>query len=77
MKVFVVATRNPNKPAEDFAPLMDPEADYALKLIAEGKLNLGIGNNKSLEIEQMKLKNFRNNIIIGLFGIVIISLLVF
>ena len=36
MKVFVVATRNPNKPAEDFAPLMDPEADYALKLYKEG-----------------------------------------
>jgi ubiquinone biosynthesis protein len=60
----------------DFPGLMD-RADYALKLMAEGKLNLGIGNNKSLEIEQMKLKNFRNNIIIGFFGIVIISLLVF
>ena len=36
MKVFVIATRNPNKPAEDFAPLMDPEADYALKLYKDG-----------------------------------------
>jgi ubiquinone biosynthesis protein len=60
----------------DFPGLMD-RADYALRLMAEGKLNLGINNNKSLEIEQMKLKNFRNNIIIGFFGIVIISLLVF
>ena len=60
----------------DFPGLMD-RADYALKLMAEGKFNLGIGNNKSLEIEQMKLKNFRNNIIIGFFGIVIIFLLVF
>ena len=60
----------------NFPNLMD-RADYALKLMAEGKLNLGIGNNKNLEIEQMKLKNFKNNIIIGLFGIVIISLLVF
>ena len=60
----------------NFPELMD-RADYALKLVAEGKLNLGIGNNKSLEIEQMKLKNFRNNIIISFFGIVIISLLVF
>ena len=60
----------------DFPGLMD-RADYALKLMAEGKLNLGFGNNKNLEIEQMKLKNFRNNIIIGFFGIVIISLLVF
>ena len=39
-------------------------ADYALKLMAEGKLNLSIANNKNLEIEQMKLKNFKNNIII-------------
>ena len=60
----------------DFPGLMD-RADYALKLMAEGKLNLGIGNNKNLEIEQMKLKNFRNNIIIGFFGVVIIFLLVF
>tara|TARA_X000001036_G_scaffold426435_1_gene453838 strand:+ start:1183 stop:2748 length:1566 start_codon:yes stop_codon:yes gene_type:complete len=60
----------------DFPDLMD-RADYALKLMAEGKLNLGINNNKNLEIEQMKLKNFRNNIIISFFGIVILSLLVF
>ena len=59
----------------NFPDLMD-RADYALKLMAEGKLSLGI-NNKSLEIEQIKLKNFRNNIIIGFFGVVIISLLVF
>ena len=52
-------------------------ADYALRLMAEGKLNLGMNNNKGLEIEQMKLKNFRNNIIISFFGIVIIFLLVF
>ena len=36
MKIFVVATRNQEKPAEDFAPLMDPEADFALKLYKEG-----------------------------------------
>ena len=36
MKVFVVATRNEDRPAEDFAPLMDEEADYALKLYKEG-----------------------------------------
>ena len=35
MKIFVVATRNEDRPAEDFAPLMDPEADYALKLYKE------------------------------------------
>ena len=36
MKIFVVASRNENRPAEDFAPLMDPEADYALILYKEG-----------------------------------------
>ena len=59
----------------DFPGLMD-KAEYALKLVAEGKLNLGI-NNKNLEMEQMKLKNFRNNVVISLFGIVIVFLLVF
>ena len=59
----------------DFPGLMD-RADYALKLMTEGKLNLGI-NNKNLEMEHMKLKNFRNNIIISFFGIVIVLLLVF
>ena len=52
------------------------KAEYALKLVAEGKLNLGI-NKKNLEIEQMKLKNFRNNVVISFFGIVIVVLLVF
>ena len=56
--------------------LMD-RADYALKLMADGKLNLAIGTNKNLEMEQMKLKNFRNNIVISFFGIVIVFLLVF
>tara|TARA_Y100000591_G_scaffold304550_1_gene301306 strand:- start:7106 stop:8671 length:1566 start_codon:yes stop_codon:yes gene_type:complete len=60
----------------DLPNLMD-RADYALKLMAEGKLNLTIGNNKNLEIEQMKLKNFRNNVVISFFGIVIVFLLVF
>jgi len=59
----------------DFPGFMD-KAEYALKLVAEGKLNLGI-NNKNLEMEQMKLKNFRNNVVISFFGIVIVFLLVF
>ena len=50
----------------DLPELMD-RADYALQLMAQGKLSLGVGNNKSLEMEQMRLKNFRNNIIIGFF----------
>ena len=52
-------------------------ADYALKLMAEGKLNLSMSNNKNLEIEQMRLKNFRNNILMSFFGVVIVILLVF
>jgi len=59
----------------DFPGFMD-KAEYALKLVAEGKLNLGI-NNKNLEMEQMRLKNFRNNVVISFFGIVIVFLLVF
>ena len=60
----------------EFPDLMD-KASYALQLLAEGKLNLSQRTNKNLELEQMQLKNFRNNIIIGFFGIVIIILLVF
>ena len=59
----------------DFPELMD-KANYALKLMAEGKISVG-PNNKNLELEQMKIKNFRNNIIMSFFGIVIVMLLVF
>jgi hypothetical protein len=52
-------------------------ANYALQLIAEGKLNLGVNNKKGLEIEEMKLKGYRNNIIMSVLGIVIVILLVF
>ena len=52
-------------------------ADYALKLMADGKLNLAIGTNKNLELEQNEIKNFRNNIVISFFGVVIVFLLVF
>ena len=60
----------------DFPDLMD-KANYALQLMTEGKLNLGLRNNKNLEMERMRLKNFRNNLIISFFGIVIVILLVF
>ena len=60
----------------DFPNFMD-KANYALQLLAEGKLNLGLKNSKGLEIEEMKLKNLRNNIIISFLGIVIAVLLVF
>ena len=64
------------KRVPDLPKLMD-RADYALKLMAEGKLNLSMSNNKNLEIEQMRLKNFRNNILMSFFGVVIVILLVF
>jgi len=60
----------------DFPNFMD-KASYALQLLAEGKLNLGLKNNRGLEIEEMKLKNLKNNIIISFLGIVIAVLLVF
>ena len=60
----------------DFPNFMD-KANYALQLLAEGKLNLGLKNSKNLEIEQMRLKGLRNNIIISFLGIVIAVLLVF
>ena len=45
--------------------------------MADGNLNFAIGTNKNLELEQMKIKNFRNNMVIGFFGVVIVFLLVF
>ena len=60
----------------EFPMIMD-KANYALQLMAEGKLNISSGNNNKLELEQMNLKNFRNNLIIGFLGIVIFVLLVF
>ena len=60
----------------DFPDFMD-KANYALQLIAEGKLNLGMKPNKRLEIEEMKLKSLRNNIIISVLIVVIFILLVF
>ena len=60
----------------DFPNFMD-KANYALQLLAEGKLNLGLKNSRGLEVQEMKLKGLRNNIIIGFLGIVIAILLVF
>ena len=53
------------------------KANHALQLIAEGKLNLVNSNNSSLEIERLKLKSFRNNVLISILGIVILSFVVF
>ena len=60
----------------DFPNFMD-RANYALQLLAEGKLNLGLKKSKSLEVQEMRLKSLRNNIIISFLGIVIVVLLVF
>ena len=59
----------------DFPNFMD-RADYALQLIAEGKLNLDVSNNKNLDRTD-ELKNLRNNILITILGIVILMLIVF
>ena len=43
------------KRVPDLPNFMD-KANYALQLIAEGKLNLNVSNNKGLEMEKIKLK---------------------
>ena len=55
----------------DLPNFMD-KANYALQLIAEGKLNLANTSNASLEIERLRLKSFRNNILISILSIVIL-----
>ncbi len=60
----------------DLPDFMD-KANYALQLIAEGKLNISSNNNTSLEVEKLRLKSFRNNILISILSIVIISFVVF
>tara|TARA_B100001057_G_scaffold165460_1_gene166019 strand:- start:2623 stop:4188 length:1566 start_codon:yes stop_codon:yes gene_type:complete len=60
----------------DLPNFMD-KANHALQLIAEGKLNLTSSNNSSLEIEKLRIKSFRNNILISILGVVILSLVVF
>ena len=60
----------------DLPNFMD-KANNALQMIAEGKLNLGNSRSNSLELEKLRIKTFRNNIIITVLGVVIFSLLVF
>ena len=60
----------------DFPGLMD-RANYALQLMAEGKLNIGHKKQQKYRVRTNEVKNFRNNLIIGFFGIVIVILLVF
>ena len=60
----------------DLPKFMD-QANNALKLIAEGKLNIISPNDEAIIVEGLKIKNFRNNIIISLLGVVIVGLIVF
>tara|TARA_B100000700_G_scaffold148517_1_gene165340 strand:- start:3303 stop:4868 length:1566 start_codon:yes stop_codon:yes gene_type:complete len=60
----------------DLPNVMD-NANTALQMIAEGKLNLSSLNGKNFEIEELKLKNLRNNMIIIFLGIVIGVFIVF
>tara|TARA_Y200000002_G_scaffold382960_1_gene402254 strand:- start:3470 stop:5035 length:1566 start_codon:yes stop_codon:yes gene_type:complete len=60
----------------DLPEFMD-KANYALQLIAEGKLNLTNINNTSLEVEKLKIRSFRNNVLISILGVVILTLVVF
>ena len=52
-------------------------ANYALKMIAEGKINLNTGNHTQLELEKQKFKMFRNNFIILVLGSIILINLIF
>ena len=60
----------------DLPEFMD-KANYALQAISEGKFNINTKESLALESERIKLKNFRNNIVIGLLGVVILLLIVF
>ena len=66
LKKIIEAGKKKNKPYgdDDFTELAKNEFKRVFK-------------NKNLELEQMKIKNFRNNIVISFFGIVIVFLLVF
>ena len=43
------------------------KANYALQLIAEGKLNLVNQDHNSIEMEKLKIKSFRNNVTITFY----------
>ena len=53
------------------------KANYALQLIAEGKLNLVNQDHNSIEMEKLKIKSFRNNVTITFLSVVILGLIVF
>ncbi len=60
----------------DLPEVMD-KANIALQMLAEGKLNLYVDENKNIRFEELKMKNMRNNIIIIFLGVVIALFMVF
>ena len=60
----------------DLPDVMD-NARITLQMIAEGKLNLNTLRGNNFEIEELKLKNLRNSIIIIFLGIIIGMFIVF
>ena len=60
----------------DLPDVMD-KANIALQMLAEGKLNLYSVEGKNLELEELKMKNMRNNMIIIFLGIVLGFFIVF
>ena len=60
----------------DLPNVMD-NANTTLQMIAEGKLNLNALNTKNFEVEELKMKNLRNNVVIVFLGIVIGAFIVF
>ena len=60
----------------DLPDVMD-KANIALQMLAEGKLNIYTSSGKNIELEELKMKNERNNIIIIILGIVIGLFVVF
>ena len=60
----------------DLPNVMD-KANRALQMLSEGKLNLYVADGKNFELEELKMKNLRNNIIITFLGIVIGLFIVF
>ena len=53
------------------------KANIALQMLAEGKLNLYAESGKNFELEELKMKNMRNNMIIIFLGVVIGFFIVF
>ena len=60
----------------DLPKVMD-NANITLQMIAEGKLNLNNLKGKNFEVEELKLRNLRNNIVIVFLGVVIGVFIVF